>query len=460
MSNPTPQQPRTYLSPPTQVNSQDPTQPPQSDIPPAQQPVPLATTSKKVIQPSAELVQEIKAEQAEQTAAVRSPAQPQGPTSQANPAPDTQPSAATSSQAGNAVPTTPTIAPQPTKPDVNSIYPEATRGINDNAARYPSLSPTADTQEALTEITFSEGYVVGGTIFFYELIGGLVLEFLSSRVDMTFHMPLVLAALYVVDYLILLYLPYHVLRSEVTGEALWLSLIGSATQTVVFAAASLLIAVILHVVGGLGVLLGLVAGIGFIVVSYFLTKLSWGIAFSLARKIKSKLVMKVVGIGLVAVFIGVIAYHFALQRNTRTATPLQSNASSVQSGALSAYHVSGKPPYAVMFYKGARTFVNSGGSGSLTISTGAGVKGVAISIQKAAVQTTQHGCNTTDPSSEFDFNIQGSSGIVCIVTTNNIPNYFGHITVNGVSYDIDMFSFSQRQNLVTVKAIFNSIAIE
>jgi hypothetical protein len=445
---------------------------PQNNLPdPSQQPAaqPLMQGSdssyisssqpKITLQPSAELVQEVRAEPAEKAAAMASRAQTStpGPTPLDGQVASTQSASTPPPQIAGVAPATPAAAPQPTRPDPSSIYPEATKGINSNATSLSTSTNADDVRNAEIASAFDEGYETGRTIFFYELIVGLVLEFLSNRVELTFHTPLVLAVLYVVDYLILLYLPYRVLRAEGVEEPLWVTLIGTAIQTVVMAAGLVLLAVVSKAMGGLSILGAAIGVIAFIVVSYYLTKLSWGMAFSFVSRIKNKALVRVIGIVLAIVFMGVIAYHFALQHTTGANTTSNVSAPSTHSGQLSNYHVQGNPAFSVNFYKGSKTFSGVNGTGDLTYTTGHANQSVSISIANSASKIPNSSCsNLKATNTQFNFQAQGSTGIVCVSRTS----YIGYIQISGKNYIINMFSFSYPQNETTVKAIFNSITIE
>lgn len=70
-------------------------------------------------------------------------------------------------------------------------------------------------------------------------------------------------------------------------------------------------------IGGAGLGgIAIVVYIGFFVASYFLTKLSWGIAFSLFGKIKNKTVIKAIGIVAIAIIVGGLAYHYLTLKST------------------------------------------------------------------------------------------------------------------------------------------------
>lgn len=216
-------------------------------------------------------------------------------------------------------------------------------------------------------------------------------------------------------------------------------------------------AVILKAAGSSGIFLVVIISIGSLVASYFLTKLSWGVAFSLIGKIKNKVIVKAIGIGLIALFVGSIAYHFGLQSNHRVSNA----AASVQhSTGLTRYLVTGNPAYSVDFYAGSKTSREASGGGMVTYSTGHGVQGVSFNVANAITQNATSSCSSTVNSSEFNFEVQGSTGIVCVSNTKNLTNYIGHIQVDGKSYVVNMFAFSYSQNLATIKTIFNSTSID
>lgn len=347
-----------------------------------------------------------------------------------------------------------TATPQPP----SSIYPEATRGINSNGAGYPPPAPVNEEKVTPETYTFNEGYEIGKTVFIYQLVAGLVIGLLPTYLLRTFHQtPIILAIVYVAEYLMtLLYLPYYVLRSEKVKEPLWITLIGTAVQTIIIAMGYVLMTMILKAVGSLGIF-EIFVGIGSLVASYFLTKLSWGIAFSLVGKIKNKVIVKAIGIGLLALFVGSIAFHFVMQTSNRvsnTTTSMQ------QSSGLTRYHVAGNPTFSVDFYAGSKPTSETGGSGSLTYSTGHAVQGVNFSVSNAITLNATSSCSSAGDSSQFNFQIQGSTGIVCVSNNKTMTSYIGYIQVNGKSYVINMFAFYYQQNLATVKAIFNSVAIE
>jgi hypothetical protein len=418
---------------------------------------------KKVLQPSAELVQEVRAEQAERAAA--EPKQPQvgvqNPVPQSTQAPVTQtmpsPLRTASEQTTGVAQSTTTTPPQPANAGPSSIYPEATRGINSNGAGYPPPAPVNEVEDTAETYTFDDGYVIGKSIFIYQIIAGIVIGLFSTYLLRTLHQtPAILAIVYIAEYLItLLYFPYYVLRSEKVKEPLWITLIGTAVQTIIIAVGYALMTLILKAVGSLGIF-ELFVGIGFLVASYFLTKLSWGIAFSLVGKIKNKVIVKTVGICLLALFVGSIAYHYVTQRSNTTsdaATSVQ------QTTGLTKYQVTGNPSFSVDFYAGSKNTSKSGGSGSLTYSTGHAVQGVNFSISNAITLNATSSCSSAGNNSEFNFQVQGSTGIVCVSNNKSMTSYIGYIQVNGKSYVINMFAFSYQQKLVTVKTIFNSISI-
>ena len=410
------------------------------------------------MQPSAELIREVRAEQAEHAAVT--PLQSQSGTQTPVPPvnqPALTPSQAAPEQTMNSAPITTATPTQAAKYASGSIYPEATRGINRNDISPPPSTPMNETKDTPETYAFDDGYQVGKIIFIYQLVAGLVFGLLTSHLIQTFHTPIMLAVIYVIEYLItLLYIPYHVVRSDAAKEPLWTTLIGTAVQTLIVGMGFALLAVMIKYVGSLGIF-EIFIGIGFLIASYFLTKLSWGLAFSLVGKIKNKMIVKVIGIGLIALFVGAIAYHYVMPRGSSAAN---TTASVQKSTNLVLYHVAGKPSFSVDYYTGSKTSTQDSGGGSITYSTGHAVQGVNLSISNAITVNATNSCSSSDNNSEFNFQVQGSTGIVCVSNNKSMTSYIGYIQVDGKSYVINMFAFSYQQKLTTVISIFNSITIE
>lgn len=351
---------------------------------------------------------------------------------------------------------------RPAQHNPSSIYPEATRGINGNSAGYPPPAPANEVEDTPETYKFEEGFEIGKTVFIYQLVAGLVIGLLSSHITQTFlHIPFVLAIIYIAEFLItLVYLTYRVLRSEAIKEPLWITLIGTAAQTLFLAMGYALMTLLLKMKGSLGIY-EIVFVIGFLVASYFLTKLAWGVAFSLVGRVKNNVIIKVIGIGLITLFIGSIVYHFVTQPTTKESGTLSNATTSTQSSAsLTKYIVAGKPSYSVNFYAGSKVSSEADGGGNITYSTGHAVQGVSLSLSNAITVNATTSCRSSANNSEFSFQIQGSTGIVCVTNNKNLTSYIGYIQINGRSYVIHMFAFSYQQNLATVKTIFNSITIE
>ncbi|HEY1645974.1 MAG TPA: hypothetical protein VGF75_06460 [Candidatus Saccharimonadales bacterium] len=290
--------------------SSSPANPPQQP----QTPAPLPRSGMKVIQPiSSDL-----------TAA--SVAQPQSqPTT--SPTPSQEP---TQPPTGNADPSpNPPFNTPPPRPAPSSVYPEATQGMS--ASSYQTPSPADNKKDTNETYNFSNGYSIGGSIFWFQLLAGIVLGLILFGIDSSVLKTASIAVIgivsllyYLVEFFVVAYIPYNTLKSNNVDEPFWLTTFGVAVQAIIIATLfELVISLIIRSVinhgvssslahiGGAGLGgIAIVVYIGFFIASYFLTKLSWGIAFSLFGKIKNKTIVKAIGIGVIAIIVGGIAYHY------------------------------------------------------------------------------------------------------------------------------------------------------
>jgi hypothetical protein len=218
---------------------------------------------------------------------------------------------------------------QPTRPDTNSIYPEATKGVSANSHSIPS--PDYNKKDTVNSYNFSNGYSIGGSIFWLQLIAGIVLGLILFGIDASVLKTATISVIaivsllyYLVEFFVVAYIPYNTLKSNNIEEPIWLTVFGVATQAVIIGVLFELVDIlIIHAItshaaasaavhiGGTGLVGGaIVVYIVFLIACYFLTKLSWGIAFSVFGKITNKAVIKAVGLCIIAVIVGGIAYHY------------------------------------------------------------------------------------------------------------------------------------------------------
>jgi hypothetical protein len=358
--------------------------------------------------------------------------------------------------------------PQPAKPDPSSIYPDVSRGVGAN--KYPTPSSADTKKDAAATASFSEGYSLGGTIFWYQLIAGIVfgLIFYGLTMSVLKTTSTSLAAIvgllhYVIEYLVLIYVPYSVLKSNAVEEPFWLTLFGVASQSVIVGAAFGLVDLLivrtiinhgvsssLTHIGGSGLAAtGIIVYIGFLIASYFLTKLSWGVAFNVFSKITNKAVVKAIGIGVIAVIVGGIGYHYLTLPSKNS--PSQSGTINTSSASgLTNYNVNSNTPFSVDFFKGA-------------IVTSLQGQTILIDSQRSGEQAYIFVSTTTTPTTSctfstmptFAFHSQGTKGLGCYGSSGSD----GYIQVNGQNYHIslrDDINVSQQ----TTETIFNSITIK
>jgi hypothetical protein len=364
-------------------------------------------------------------------------------------------------------PTNATPEPQQPPASPSSIYPDATQGVSATRYQMPSL---ADNKKETSETTtFSEGYSLGGTIFWYQLIAGIVfgLIFYGLTLSVLKTTSTTLAEIvgllhYVIEYLVLIYVPYSVLKSNAIEEPFWLTLFGVAAQSVIVAAAFELVDLIivksiinhgvstsLTHIGGSGLAAtAIIVYIGFLVASYFLTKLSWGVAFNVFGKIANKVVVKAIGIGVIAVIVGSIGYHYlTLSSKNSLNQPATINTNSAND--LTHYNVPGNPSFSVDFYKGS--IITEVDGGPLLINETRSIGQAYITIDKATSPTSS--CALPEPT--FTFYIRGAKGLGCYQAGGGAD---GYINIAGQNYHINIYGDNKR-SLQMTQTIFNSIVI-
>lgn len=308
--------------------SQNPEVPrPQNPIPQAPPPSPttgLGQSSRKIIQPSEEMLKEV----------ASNPGSYYG-IAAAHGAPLTQ----------NPQPVHSTTPPPPTTAtphSPSSVYPDA------NDTHLTPGGAADDKKDTSESLNFNNGYSIGGTIFWLQLLLGIVLGLLfwgitSSLLTTVSFSRLAEISLvyYLFEFILVMYVPYSTLKSSNIEEPIWITLLGIATQSVIVLSlleiidiviihiilnrsASTTLFNILHSIGGTGVVTVLIATyVGFFIAAYFITKLSWGIAFSLFGKSSSKAVIKAAGVSVVAIIVAVLVSHY-LTLHRQTIGPSQS----------------------------------------------------------------------------------------------------------------------------------------
>jgi hypothetical protein len=238
-----------------------------------------------------------------------------------------------------AAPASPTPSASPPQPPAHSIYPEATHGINADAHQ-PIPSAPIDTKNESGPLSFSEGYSLGGTIFWYQLIAVVVVGFIFYGITLSvsktanISLAVVVGMLhYVLEYLILIYIPYSILKSNAIEEPFWRSLFGAAVQSVIDAATLFIASVAVVYLFAHAITVGVItstsghtgtAGAGFtaadliflvvaLLIAYFFTKLSWGVAFWLIGIIKNKIIIRAIGLIIIGITLaGIVRHYIAL----------------------------------------------------------------------------------------------------------------------------------------------------
>jgi hypothetical protein len=341
-----------------------------------------------------------------------------------------------------------TQTPPPSSPPAEQ--PPATRVPIDTSSIYPagdySHQPSnsgsiGNNKDKAESFTFSNGYAIGGSIFWTQLVAGLVFGLILWGINASVLktadisvIAIVSMLYYLVEFFVVAYIPYDTLKSNNIEEPFWLTVFGIATQSIIIASVFEIIRVVIinmilnqggaasllnlgRSVGGAGIgATIIVVYIGFFIVSYFLTKLSWGITFLLFGKIKSKLIVKAIGLGIIAFIVGGIAYHYvALYRDRnhiQSAISIVSNSSTnTYTNASAGYSLT--PPSGWIAGGVAKNAFWISPDGKATFVVDAGSVGSGTTLQLAFKLWTASQTQTNYRQiSAVPTNVNGSSGYV------------------------------------------------
>ena len=339
--------------------------------------------------------------------------------------------------------TTPIPAvPQTTRPDTSSIYPDATKGIGTN--NYSTPSPDDNNKKDNSESNiFSAGYSIGGSIFWQQLIAGIVLGLILFGIDASVLKSANISVIatvsllyYLVEFFVVAYIPYNTLKSNNVDEPVWLTVFGVATQAVIIGVLFELVDIlIIHAItshaassaaihiGGSGLVGGaIIVYIVFLIACYFLTKLSWGLAFSLFGKITNKTIVKTIGVCIIAVIVGGIAYHYlTLHRNSGVGStqpkvniPQQELGSTVYNGPTTGYQITTPAGWTVANPPGGFTwwYYQNDIIDELSVTLTPSSSG--------SLQSDAQNWSTTKQSSDSNYKLISSS----TTTINGVPVYY------------------------------------
>jgi len=238
----------------------------------------------------------------------------------------------------------------------SSIYPDATEGIT--AASYQIPVPGEDKIEKIENYTFQRGSKIGVSIFWTQLIVGFVLGIILLIINLvvlntknTSLIAIVLLVYFLLSFFIVAYIPYYTLKNNYIEDTFWLTIFGIAIQLFIvtifyFVLVEVLIRLVINHsasssvahVGSAGV--GAFAIIIYIlsfVLDYFLIKTTWGLAFLFFGKINNKIIIKAIGIAIIALFISSISYHFISVKKVQHNVKVAASGFNQQSTEITSY---------------------------------------------------------------------------------------------------------------------------
>ena len=209
----------------------------------------------------------------------------------------------------------PSVTPPPQKTtdyNPNNVYPTA---VDDSAPLTQAAAPNGPEgnpeKDSASLIGFSSGYSMGGTIYLFQLIAGFVLGIIIYFIDLALfksHSTTTLRLFSIILYLIVLavqiYVAYRIVSSQNIKESFWVTIIGSAIQAVFLGITVVVLAIAATLIitrssSGFGVRIisaqTIIIALIFIIISYFVTKIAWGICLALISKINNPVILRAIG---------------------------------------------------------------------------------------------------------------------------------------------------------------------
>ncbi len=228
--------------------------------------------------------------------------------------------------------------PQPPKPqsgknspnlteryNITSIYPDAPTEHN-NKATDTIAEPFMD-RESPSAITFANGFDIGATIFWFQVIAGILLYLATLALtffllDHTHSLVIDRIASLIVfatGLLVAIYIPYSVIKSNNIVKPIWLTAFGVPLGAILdlilfFVFETLFYHLLLERVSFVSLhpsVTSAVIGIALLVASYYVMKLTYGITFRVYQRINNADKFRVISIAMIAIIIvGGIVSHF------------------------------------------------------------------------------------------------------------------------------------------------------
>ena len=227
---------------------------------------------------------------------------------------------------------TPSPGTQPVQPEANASRPDPTAIPLEMQGHHPPGSSTdLPVDDPTQSLNFKSGYSMGSAIFWFQLLAGIVLNVIFSGINSSMlrgaspSLAALVGFLYhILELAVLFYIPYSVLKAGFVKDPFWLSLFGGGIEILIISGfLALLDLFIVYVVishgasfslthiGGSGQkAIGIVVYIVLLLAVYFLIKLSYGLAFFIASKPGTRVLIRVAGIVVIAMTLGGVIYRY------------------------------------------------------------------------------------------------------------------------------------------------------
>lgn len=235
--------------------------------------------------------------------------------------------------------------------DPNSIYPDAS---NDYHTQLDDKID-ANLKASTGVLNFANGFEVGGSVFWYELLVGIVFYLINELVFYLFKTRITVllavdAVVYILAGIVTIYVAKSVLDTRDYKPSLWLAILGDIVNGFLVAILFIVVEILLLEMifktsiifmlrlGGAGQLIvGILITIGMFILGYFITKLAYGLVFMLAGIVNNQTIVKIIGITALSLAVALTAFvdihTYVTLHNLQNKVNYYSTASTLKSDA-------------------------------------------------------------------------------------------------------------------------------
>lgn len=394
-------------------------------------------------------------------------------------------------------PNTITEPPEPLSPIKNgynpaSIYPTA---VNENELVNRKIDDENKEKEELDESTalvFKNGWRIGSSIFWIELIVGIIAALIFWAINYALIYSKNLTVIFIFSWLELgtffylgIRIPYKQLSIRNIKWPLWITLLALSLQAIFYVLYNIFIGYLIIEIIERGyitssikilddlsnifkhktyvILICIAAVIIFLAIAYLLTKLFYGLAFYISGKINNKRGIQALALGLFLIIIlgSIGSKYYGRHKLEQVENSINNTSSSTSQLGTSVNNPlslktfsNGGYTYTLEFYKNARVFTDKSGTQILTYS-GLVDAFAAPSIKPPPATCSDIGINW---SPVFYINVNNSQQFVC---ESNGGTFVSYYTEAGKQHDLFLTYYKSQppSNYSLIQEIFDSVNI-